>query len=94
LRSEDSDDSQALLSRLVREIGQSRKYRELEIPVETLKDLLEQELGNGSPPKQGFIRMRNPLKVGLRHVQLLVQTFLAMTGPQSMTSRTVSFCRR
>ncbi|MHB8192014.1 MAG: class I SAM-dependent methyltransferase [Bellilinea sp.] len=61
MRSEDSDDSQALLSRLVREIGQSRKYRELEIPVETLKDLLEQELGKGRSDSAALQSVREKL---------------------------------
>lgn len=61
MRNEDSDDSQALLNRLVRQIGGSRKYRELEIPHETLKDLLEQELGKGRSDSAAMQSVREKL---------------------------------
>ena len=43
----DSNSSDALLARLNREIQTSYKYRGLDLPLETLRDLLEKELAKG-----------------------------------------------
>lgn len=43
----DSNSTQALLARLNREIQTSYKYRGLDLPLETLRDLLEKELAKG-----------------------------------------------
>lgn len=61
MRHEDTDDKQALLNRLVREIHDSRKYRDLAIPHETLKDLLEQELGKGRSNSAALQAVREKL---------------------------------
>ena len=43
----DTDTAEQLLARLNREIQTSHKYRGLDLPLETLRDLLDQELIKG-----------------------------------------------
>lgn len=52
---------QALLERLIREIHGSRKYRELDLPTETLEDLLDQELGKGRTGSEALQAVREKL---------------------------------
>ncbi len=52
---------QALLERLTREIHGSRKYRGLDLPDETLRDLLEQELSKGRDDSAALQAVREKL---------------------------------
>ncbi len=52
---------QALLERLTREIHGSRKYRGLDLPVETLRDLLDQELSKGRDDSAALQAVREKL---------------------------------
>lgn len=57
----DSAHQQALLERLSREIHGSRKYRGLDIPAETLRDLLEHELKKGRTDSEALQVVREKL---------------------------------
>jgi len=52
---------QALLDRLTREIFASRKYRDLGLPPETLRDLLEQEVSKGRSDSAALQAVREKL---------------------------------
>lgn len=61
MRNSKSQDPGELLNRLIREIHESRKYRDLDIPPATLQDLLNQELNKARTDSAALQAVREKL---------------------------------